>query len=307
MNSLSPLVTIVTLVHYTNPEFVIAAIESIYNQTYTNIEHIIVNDAPDDKQYWPQIKKYLKDNNLPSLIIEHKENFGVCKSLNEVLNLSKGKYFCGCCDDIILPNKITVEVNTLENLDEIFVATYSDAFLIDDNGDLLEGMFIEKHREFKKNPEGNIFNELIDGNFLPAMSMMWRTDKIKEVGWYDESLLFEDYDLHLRLFKLYNVKFIDVPTSKYRIHSNSLSNKIKDWDYDYFLIFSKHKTNKKISKKILELKNNVVLKFDNYNDLKKFEIKFSFLWYILYKCNIPRIKILSLINILRKIRLILTN
>jgi GT2 family glycosyltransferase len=307
MNKSTPLVTICTLVYYTNPEFVISAIESIYNQTYQNIEHIIVNDAPDDKQYWPQIKKYLIDNNLPSIIIEHEVNFGLCKTLNQVLEISNGKYFCGCSDDLILPHKILTEVQVLESLDNSYAATYSDAYLIDEDSNLLEGMFIEKYRKFNIKPERNIFNELIDGNFLPAMSMMWKTDKIKEVGWYDERLIFEDYDLHLRLFKLYNVKFIDVPTSKYRIHSSSLSNNIKDWDYDYFLIYSKHKTNKKISKKILDLKNNVVLKFDNYNDLKKYEIKFSFLWYILYKCNIPRIKILNIINSLRKIKLILFN
>lgn len=307
MNNSKPLVTIFTLVYFTKPQYVIEAIDSIYNQTYDNIEHIIVNDAPDDGQYWPQIKKYLIDNNLPSRIIEHEVNFGVCKTLNQVLEISNGKYFCGCSDDLILPHKILTEVQVLESLDNTYAATYSDAYLIDENSNLLEGMFIEKYRKFNIKPERNIFNELIDGNFLPAMSMLWKTDKIKEVGGYDEKLSFEDYDLHLRLFKLYNVKFIDIPTSKYRIHSNSLSNTIKDWSYDYFLIFSKHKSDKKISKKILELKNNVVLNFDYYNELKKYQIKLGFLWYFLHRCNVSRVRILSIINILRKIRIFLFN
>jgi glycosyltransferase involved in cell wall biosynthesis len=105
-----PLVTIFTLVYNTNPKYVMEAIDSIYAQTYKNIEHIIINDNPNDLISWPVIKNYIISNNLPSIIIEHEENYGICKTLNQILQISRGEYLFGCSDDKILCDKLFNEL-----------------------------------------------------------------------------------------------------------------------------------------------------------------------------------------------------
>lgn len=261
MNKLKPLVTICTLVHYTHPDFVISAIESIYNQTYKNIEHIIVNDAPDDKQYWPQIKKYLIDNNLPSRIIEHEVNFGLCKTLNQVLEISNGKYFCGCSDDILLPNKILSEVQVLESLDDTYALCYSDTELVDESGFSLNKKYIKDNFDGDYFPEGEIFEMLLDRNFIPPMSVLFKTSSLKEIGGFDENLGFEDIDILLRLSKRFKIKYIDVPLSKYRQHKSSLSRNYEKWNSDLLHIYKKHIDNKRVA-------YNFEL-YETYNNVKK--------------------------------------
>lgn len=281
MDNKLPLVTTFTGVHYTNPKYVIEAIDSIYTQSYKNIEHIIVNDAPDDKECWPVIKQYIIDNKLPSIIIEHKVNKGVCNTMNELLAMANGKYFYGCSDDIALPHKLETEITLLESLGPEYAATYSDAYLIDENSEMLNGRFIQKYRSFTNLPDGYIFNELLVGNFLPSMAMLWKTDYIKEIGGYDTNLRFEDYDLHLRLFKKYKIKLINTPTAKYRIHTNSLSNTIKNWNYDYYLIYKKHRENNLVKSIINKSIRNTLINHTSIDELKKYNFKCPVFWHIL--------------------------
>ncbi len=272
MNKLKPLVTICTLVHYTHPEFVISAIESIYNQTYQNIEHIIVNDAPDDKQYWPQIKKYLIDNNLPSRIIEHEVNFGVCKTLNQIIEISDGKYFCGCSDDILLPNKIETEVSVFESIDEEYALCYSDTEFIDSKGEKLNISFIKNNLDLNYLPEGNIFELLLDRVFIPAISVLYKKSALLEIGGFDQSIGFEDLDIFLRLSKKYKIKYIDIPLTEYRQHDFSLSKKYEKWDSDLIKIYKKHVDNDRVNLNFKLLNNHLEDQDRRFNYISNFLI-----------------------------------
>lgn len=236
-----PLVTIFTLVYNTDPKYVIEAIDSIYAQTYKNIEHIVINDYPGDNVNWPVVKNYIITNNLPSIIIEHDKNYGLCKTLNQILTISKGEYICGCSDDRIFEDKVFNELVIFKNSVENIAAVYSDAYLVDHNSERISGYFIEKYRIFNSHPSGHIFELLKIGNFLPSMAMLFKKDKIIEVGGFDERLDYEDWDMLLRLFKKYPIAFNPNVSSEYRIHQDSLlhSNKIK-WDYNFLLIYLKH-------------------------------------------------------------------
>ena len=144
-----PLVTVFTLIYNTNPKFVIEAIESVRANNYPNLQHIIIDDCSSDQLPKEKVKNWILENNYPCEFYEHEINYGVCKTLNHVLELAKGKYIFGCSDDVILNNKIITEVNILNNLDEKYAATYSDAYLINDENKVLQGLFIEKFRKFK--------------------------------------------------------------------------------------------------------------------------------------------------------------
>lgn len=276
-----PLITIGTLIYNTDPRFVIEAIESIRTNNYPNIQHIIIDDFSPDPNPKRVVKEWIEKEKYVCEFYEHEENYGICKTLNHVLELARGKYICFCADDIFLPNKLITEVRALNDTDESYAATYGDAMLIDEQSNLKYGLFIQKYRSFEYLPDDEIFEILLDGNFLPAMSMIWKTDAIRDVGGYDENLKYEDYDLHLRLFKKYKIKLIDQVLSKYRIHGDGLVNNLKDWNRDLLQIYFKHRENKIAQQKIQSIVRFVISGSGSVNDLKKHFIRLPFFWFIL--------------------------
>lgn len=276
-----PLVTVFTLIYNTNPKYVIEAIESVRSNNYPNIQHIIIDDCSPDPQPKNIVKKWIIDNNYPCEFYEHEVNYGVCKTLNHVLELAKGKYIFGCSDDLIVRDKIETEVTLLESLGSEYVATYSDALLIDANGLPLYGLFIQKYCHFTSLPDHDLYEVLLKGNILPAMAMMWRTDYIKEVGGYDESLPVEDYDLNLRLARKYKFKLIHTPVAKYRIHSESLSNNLPDWDGILYKTLLKHTDHAKVRQIIKDIRLRKLANAHTLKELKDVGIKFYFFWFLM--------------------------
>lgn len=221
-----PLVTVFTLVHYTNPKFVIEAIDSIYNQTYKNIEHIIINDAPDDELNWPIIKNHIIEKNLPSKIIEHRENFGIIKSLNQVLSIANGKYLIGCSDDVMLPKRIHDDVLLFEELPDEYAVLYSIAQYVDESGDKKAMLF--PTFSFDQNPED--FNSLLFiKNPICAPASTLKKETINKVGGFDNQFLFEDYPMWFKLNERgYKFKFLPEINTLYRAHSNAFTQKKND-------------------------------------------------------------------------------
>lgn len=213
-----PVVTVFTLIYNTNPKFVIEAIESIKGNNYPNIQHIIIDDCSPNPEPKEIVKKWIKENKYPCEFYEHETNYGLCKTLNHVLELANGKYFFGCSDDIFMPNRIIGDVEMFESSD-IKVDVLVSQCQYDD----------------KNNPENNIihpyfidfdnfFEKLLNSNLISAPSVTLRTDTLRELGGYNEQFYIEDYEMWLRL-ALNNKKFMfrNEITTCYRVHENGMS------------------------------------------------------------------------------------
>lgn len=127
----NPLVTVFTLIYNTNPKYVIEAIESVRANDYSNLQHIIIDDCSPDVAPKQEVKKWIQENNYTCEFYEHDINYGLCKTLNHVLELAKGKYLCACSDDILSPEAIKVGVELLEKLPQNYAGVFSDVYLID--------------------------------------------------------------------------------------------------------------------------------------------------------------------------------
>ncbi|MFN5849008.1 MAG: glycosyltransferase family 2 protein, partial [Chitinophagales bacterium] len=111
-----PLVTVFTLIYNTDPRYVIEAIESIRANNYPNLQHIIIDDCSPDIKPKQVVKSWIRENNYSCEFYEHKVNYGLCKTLNHVLELAKGEYLFGCSDDLITENRIRQDVETFLEL-----------------------------------------------------------------------------------------------------------------------------------------------------------------------------------------------
>lgn len=225
-----PLVTIFTLVYNTG-KYVIEAIESIRDQTYPSdkIQHIIIDDYSTDGSR-ELVEDYINKNNHRCTYIKHEENWGICKTLNEILDIAQGKYICSVSDDLYMPDKVEKQVDALEKADENYAVVYSDAIYIDENSIKSSEYTVLQNRKLRlKNLlSGDIREELVDGSFISAPTVLIKTDLIRKSGGYDESLAFEDWDLWLRLSKNYKFLFLNEVVVKYRRFNNSMSNSFNE-------------------------------------------------------------------------------
>lgn len=96
---------------YNGGDYLSYAIESILNQTFTDFELIIINDGSTDSTY-DVIKNFaIKDKRIIAI---NRENKGLISSLNEALDISKGKFIARMdADDIALPNRLQKQIDYL--------------------------------------------------------------------------------------------------------------------------------------------------------------------------------------------------
>lgn len=211
-----PLVSI--LVPTFNPTaHLFEAITSFGAQTYPNVEVIIVDDGSQTGSDFIQAV-VIPRFNLKKIFL--RENSGSCgKPLNQGLMNCSGSYICICAqDDFFYPEKIEVQVNFMINNPQYAMA-FSDC-------DIKVGSQARSYiPNTPKRRGGMIFEDLILQRFyIPSVSVILKRDIFFKVGLYDESVLIEDWDMHLRVSKDHFVGYIPKSLAVYRIHPGSISN-----------------------------------------------------------------------------------
>lgn len=222
-----PLVT-AAVACYNQAQFVIETLESVKAQAYSNLHLVVVDDCSQDDSA-SLIRGWLDGNWPDAIFIAHKTNMGVCRTFNESLGYAQGKYFISiAADDRWVPNMLSRQIEIMERVPENVGVLYSDAFQIDEKGELLPKMFIENHRSFAKMPEGWIFDTLLEGNFIPGMTPVIRLRCFEVVGAADESLTNEDWDLWLRISRQFMFQYFPEPTAYYRVLPTSMTRAMSD-------------------------------------------------------------------------------
>lgn len=126
-----PLVSIIIPV-YNGSNYLKLAIESALNQTYSNIEVIVVNDGSTDNGATREVAQSIKNNKLRYF---EKENGGVASALNFGIEKSMGKYIAWLShDDLFYKNKILNDLLAIQQTKDEKVIPYSITKIIDKNG-----------------------------------------------------------------------------------------------------------------------------------------------------------------------------
>ena len=178
------------------------SINSVLNQTFKNFEVIIVDDGSTDNTE-NVIKSF---NNSKIRYIKNKKNIGAATARNIGIKTAKGKFIAfQDSDDEWLPKKLKkqVEILTAHQNNNI---VYTGFWRIKDN----RKTYIPLNRV--KCKEGNIYKELLEGNFISTQTLLMKRECFEKAGMFDENLpRFQDWELVLRLSKHYDFKFIDKP------------------------------------------------------------------------------------------------
>lgn len=218
-NSISAIV-----VCFNHERFVAPCLESIKKQTCRPSQLIVLDDAStDDSQ--AAISSWLAANWPEAVVVFHRENRGICATLNEALALCTSEFVAiVAADDRWYPNRIEYHLNNFRGKSSQVAAVYSDATIIDEFGRQTGQQFIAMHRPELRPPSGQVFSSLAAGNFIPAMSVTVRTEALREAGGYNESFSYEDYDMWMRLAGSgKQFAFLPGSVAEYRIVSTSMS------------------------------------------------------------------------------------
>ena len=216
-----PLVT-VFVACYNHARFVVQALESVRAQDYRRVQLIVADDCSKDDSV-AVIRGWLEQHWPDAHFIVHAKNRGICATFNEILDRANGKYISGfAADDVWLPGRLRAHVEFMERQPEQVGVIYGDVHQIDENGARLPLDFNAAHRNLSPLPEGWIFETVIAGNFIPAMSTLVRRRCFEIVGGYDETLAFEDWDMWLRISRQFEFRAWPQPTAQYRVLATSM-------------------------------------------------------------------------------------
>lgn len=220
---MSPLVSVVCLC-YNHERFVYEAIKSVLNQTYSNIQLIIVDDYSTDGSV-PIIQKLEKQN--PGIsFLPLKKNIGNCAAFNKGLALAKGDFVVDfATDDVMLPDRIEKQVQHFQRLDESYGIVFSNANYIDSNGKILRNHtdHLLNKNLVSKIPEGWVFRDVLRRYFICSPTMMIRKEVLDEMNGYDENLAYEDFDFWVRSSRNFKYAYLDGALTKVRRTGNSMS------------------------------------------------------------------------------------
>jgi len=198
---------------YNGEKTIKQTIESVFQQTLTDWELIVIDDGSQDSTL--EIVHSIQDSRLKVFTYP---NSGVSASRNRGITQAKGEFISFLdADDLWTPDKLESQLKALQENPQADVA-YSWTDWIDESG-----KFLRPGGHITVN--GNAYKQLLVRDFIESGSNpLIRRQALNEVGAFEESLAYgEDWDMWLRLAARY--EFVTVTSSQilYRISPKSAS------------------------------------------------------------------------------------
>lgn len=209
---------------YNASNYIRQAIDSAINQTYKNIEIIVVNDGSTDNgkteeiclSYGNKIRYYKK------------ENGGVSSALNLGISVMTGEYFAWLShDDLYYPSNIYEHIRCLEHNRSGKLITFTNFNIIDENSNIMlpetisSNLFCFDYKINQTKPEYSLLQGEINGG-----SVVIPKEAFEKCGLFNENLrISQEREMWFRLiqggYTFYN---IPLETTAIRFHSNQVTN-----------------------------------------------------------------------------------
>jgi glycosyltransferase involved in cell wall biosynthesis len=204
-----PLVTVI-IPCYNGETYLQEAIESALEQSYPEVEIIVVDDGSTDgssriAQKFPV--RYIRQ-----------ENRGLTASRNRGIDASHGDYVVFLdADDRLRPDAIETGLRVISEHPECAM-TVGDHVFVSRDGSYLSN-------SSKACVQSSHYEELLKSNFVEMIStVLFRRSVLVEIGGFDTSLrVAEDYELYLRIARVYPIRCHPALMAEYRLHHANTS------------------------------------------------------------------------------------
>jgi glycosyltransferase involved in cell wall biosynthesis len=196
---------------YNSAQFIVEALQSVFDQTFKDYEIIIVNDGSTDHTQ-RLISKYI--NRVKYI---YQENAGPAKAKNRGIMNSSGIYVAFLdADDVWLPTKLEKQVSVFHR-NPVLGMVFTENSCFDEKRGIYMRSIGKRDRLMKGDIARNIF--LHSGVSTPTV--MVRKEIFNEIGLFEEELYMgEDDNMWVRIAANFGVELIDEPLVKVRSHAH---------------------------------------------------------------------------------------
>lgn len=216
---------------YNGEKTIVETLQAVMNQTYEEMEVIVVDNCSEDKTY--EIVQNLQKVDDRIRLYRNESNLGMAGNWNECLKHVQGEYVhFVCADDILRKDCIEKKMNLVEKESDI-VMVFSASEIINDNGEMImsrhefkydccvDGQRLAKKSYHQKNLFGEPSNVLIKKRII---------DKVGEFA--RNTFYATDWDMWIRVASQGKVGYINLPLMQYRI---SAQNETSKYNFKKFL------------------------------------------------------------------------
>lgn len=210
----------IVIPNFNNEEYLVQCLESCMNQTYKNIEIIVVDDCSSDnsigivKEYQKRDKRIRLIQNETNLKVSTTRHIGIQHANAEwITTLDSDDFY-------ISQEKIEKEIELLKmnNFQKNTIA-FSGIVQVKEYG-----LKIKSVMQNKNTKEGDIFECLVVRSCAIPRDFIFSKELYYEVGGYDSHIpIYEDWDLKLRLSKKAQYYYTGIEGIGYRLHGKGLS------------------------------------------------------------------------------------
>lgn len=202
---------------YNRADLLPRSIQSVLDQTYKNLEIIVVDDGSRDGTQ--QRVRSINDHRLKCA--RHPKNRGAAASRNTGIELASGKYIAfQDDDDQWLPEKLEKQVHILETTSNKVGMVYSDMWRVS------QGKKNYYHSPKFLPSDGIVYKEALayGVGFIGLQSVLFRSECFDRIGLFDENLrCFIDLELFIRVSKYYYLYHINEPLVNHYWTEGSIS------------------------------------------------------------------------------------
>lgn len=213
-----PLVSVI-IASYNHAPYVEESILSVLEQTYPNIELLVVDDGSKDDSV----------ERIQRLQLEHgfdfrvQPNQGLTRTLNDCIARSKGDLIAPLgSDDAMLSERIATQVAYMNGKPEVGICA-GNIQTIDADGNVIARRF--QHRGFRRLDFAAMFNATDAGP--PAPTLLFRREALEIVGGFDPKIRLEDLQVELKIAHAgFYIDVLAEVLAKYRVHgANTYKNR----------------------------------------------------------------------------------
>jgi alpha-1,3-rhamnosyltransferase len=221
LESSSPAVSVV-VPSFNHAKFIGATLRSIMRQTLWPTQLLVIDDGSSDDS--PAIIERTLNECPFSCEFIARDNLGLCATLNEGFEQTRGDYFAYLgSDDLWLPDFLRARVDLLRSRADAVLA-YGHAYFVDEQNEI-----VDCTADWANYADGNARDMLLETTAPMSPTVVYRRAALEQQRWNEESKL-EDYDLYLRLSAAGEFAFDAQILSAWRRHGSNVS-----WDQTLML------------------------------------------------------------------------
>jgi len=181
---------------YKRSQFLERAIESILNQTHTNIEIIVVDDNEPSSDFRKATEEKMKkyETNKRIVYIKNHKNMGGALARNEGILRATGEFLTFLDDDdIYLPDKIQLQLEFM--LKNNYDLTFTDVRIHNTYDKLID---YREHKYITDFKNEELLKKHIMHHLTPTATYMFRTQSILDIGGFDDVQMGQEFMLMLK-------------------------------------------------------------------------------------------------------------